>query len=175
MAWSPRAPYIADADVVAPALARFIKLPEFTLRHLKYVTTNALASAPDLDDAAGHGGRRHRADPDGGRTARPAPRRAGRRPAGARSRRLTPMPTFYCWHCYGEVAARQQVCPRCGLSAEAPEGTDYTERLIWALHHPLPDRRLLAAQTLGPRGDTAAIAPLRELTADPDPYWPRPR
>jgi HEAT repeat protein len=80
------------------------------------------------------------------------------------------MPTFYCWHCYGEVAARQQVCPRCGLSAEAPEGTDYTERLIWALHHPLPDRRLLAAQTLGPRGDTAAIAPLRELTADPDPY-----
>ena len=47
---SPRAPYIPDADVVAPAIARLIKLPEFILGHLKYVTTNAVASAPVADD-----------------------------------------------------------------------------------------------------------------------------
>jgi len=46
---SPRAPYIPDAGAVAPALARFIKLPEFILGHLKYVTTNAVASAPVAD------------------------------------------------------------------------------------------------------------------------------
>ncbi len=46
---APRAPYIPDADVVAPALARLIKLPEFTVGHLKYVTTNAVASAPVSD------------------------------------------------------------------------------------------------------------------------------
>ena len=39
-----------DADAVAPALARFLNLPAFALRHLKYVTTNAVASAPVADD-----------------------------------------------------------------------------------------------------------------------------
>jgi predicted dienelactone hydrolase len=47
---APRAPYIQDADVVAPALARFMKLPEFALGQLKYVTSNAVPSAPVADD-----------------------------------------------------------------------------------------------------------------------------
>ncbi len=47
---APRAPYIQDADVVAPALARFMKLPEFALGQLKYVTSNAVASVPVADD-----------------------------------------------------------------------------------------------------------------------------
>lgn len=50
---SPRAPYIEDADVVAPALARFVRLPAFTLAHLKYVTSNAIPRAPV---AGGDGG-----------------------------------------------------------------------------------------------------------------------
>jgi HEAT repeat protein len=80
------------------------------------------------------------------------------------------MPTFYCWHCYQQLTTNQQICPHCGKATSPPPGTGYTQRLIWALHHPLPDRRLLAAQTLGPRGDPAAITPLRDLLADPDPY-----
>jgi len=47
---SPRAPYTQDADTLAPALARLFHLPEFTLRHLKYVTTNATPSARMSDD-----------------------------------------------------------------------------------------------------------------------------
>src|SRR6266540_2363280 len=47
---SPRAPYIPDADVVARAVARFLKLPEFTFGSWKYSTTNAIASAPVADD-----------------------------------------------------------------------------------------------------------------------------
>jgi predicted dienelactone hydrolase len=42
---SPSAPYIQDAKVVAPALARLFHLPEFTFDHLKYVVTNAIPSA----------------------------------------------------------------------------------------------------------------------------------
>jgi len=47
---SPRAPYMQDADALAPALARLGHLPEFTFTHLKYVTTNAIPSAPMSDD-----------------------------------------------------------------------------------------------------------------------------
>jgi predicted dienelactone hydrolase len=46
---SPRAPYMPDADVVAPALARFLNLPAFALEHLKYITTHAVTSAPVAD------------------------------------------------------------------------------------------------------------------------------
>lgn len=47
---SPRAPYIQDADALTPVLARLFHLPEFTFWHLKYVTTNAIPSAPMSDD-----------------------------------------------------------------------------------------------------------------------------
>ena len=48
---SPRAPYVQNAAVVAP-LARLLRLPEFTFGHLKYVTTNAIPSAPVADGEA---------------------------------------------------------------------------------------------------------------------------
>lgn len=47
---SPRAPYMQNADAVAPALARLEHVPEFTFGHLKYVATNAIPSAPVADD-----------------------------------------------------------------------------------------------------------------------------
>jgi len=47
---SPRAPYMPDADAVAPALARLGQLPEFTFGHLTYITTNAIPAAPVAAD-----------------------------------------------------------------------------------------------------------------------------
>src|SRR5215213_4587978 len=47
---SPRAPYIQDADAVTSAFARLFDVPEFLLGNLKYVTTNAIPSAPVADD-----------------------------------------------------------------------------------------------------------------------------
>ncbi|GID33235.1 alpha/beta hydrolase family protein [Paractinoplanes brasiliensis] len=41
-----RAPYIADADAVAPALAAMTGLPSFLFSHFRYVTTNAVAGIP---------------------------------------------------------------------------------------------------------------------------------
>src|SRR5215203_4511433 len=47
---SPRAPWVQDADALAAALARVFHLPGFTFGHLKYITTNAIPSAPVADD-----------------------------------------------------------------------------------------------------------------------------
>jgi hypothetical protein len=43
---SPRAHYIQDADAVTSAFARLFDVPEFLLGNLKFVTTNAIPSAP---------------------------------------------------------------------------------------------------------------------------------
>jgi hypothetical protein len=51
---APRAPYIQDADALAPALARLLNLPGFTFGHLKYVTSNAIESAPVADDRSSY-------------------------------------------------------------------------------------------------------------------------
>jgi 8-oxo-dGTP pyrophosphatase MutT (NUDIX family) len=80
------------------------------------------------------------------------------------------VPTSYCWHCYHEIPLAADTCPVCRHPSQPPPGTGYTDRLVWALQHPLPDRRLVAATALGERGDRRAVAPLRGLLADPDPY-----
>ncbi|MGG3836944.1 alpha/beta fold hydrolase [Paenibacillus thiaminolyticus] len=47
---SKYAPYLQDSDAVATALARLHNFPEFSLKHLKYVTTNTSSSVPVADD-----------------------------------------------------------------------------------------------------------------------------
>jgi predicted dienelactone hydrolase len=49
-----RAMYIQDADAVTPAMARVTHFPGFLFTHFKYVTTNAVASAPVADDQASY-------------------------------------------------------------------------------------------------------------------------
>ena len=49
-----RAPYIEDAELVTAAIGRLLHLPEFVFSHLKYVTTNAVASAPVADDQSSY-------------------------------------------------------------------------------------------------------------------------
>ena len=47
---SSRAPWLPDAEVVGPALARLLfHVPEFTLGHLKYSIANSIPSAPMAD------------------------------------------------------------------------------------------------------------------------------
>jgi predicted dienelactone hydrolase len=43
---SPRAPWMADAEIVAPSLADFLHLPHFFLDHLTLVQTNSYIDAP---------------------------------------------------------------------------------------------------------------------------------
>jgi predicted dienelactone hydrolase len=51
---SPRAPYMAEADAVTVALAHIQRLPEVVFGHFKYVTTNAVSSAPVAADLASY-------------------------------------------------------------------------------------------------------------------------
>ncbi|MEU9244457.1 HEAT repeat domain-containing protein [Streptomyces sp. NPDC048385] len=81
------------------------------------------------------------------------------------------VPVYFCWHCYGQTDNPGGPCPHCGQPVAPPPRTDYTDRLLWALNHPLPETRLTAARVLGRRRATRAAEPLRELalSAD-DPY-----
>jgi pimeloyl-ACP methyl ester carboxylesterase len=47
---SSNAPYIRDSELVTAALARLHNFPEFSLKHLKYITSNAISSALMADD-----------------------------------------------------------------------------------------------------------------------------
>ena len=51
---SPYAPYMQDADTVAPALARLLHWPEFAFGHFQYVTTNSVASIPIATDKSSY-------------------------------------------------------------------------------------------------------------------------
>ena len=47
---SPHAPYLQDSDAVMTAVAQLHNLPDFSLHHLEYVTTNGADAAPVADD-----------------------------------------------------------------------------------------------------------------------------
>lgn len=79
--------------------------------------------------------------------------------------------TYYCWRCYAANDRPHGSCAGCGQEIAAPAGEDYVDLLVWALGHPLPGRRMIAAQVLGQRRETRARGPLRELAAETaDPY-----
>jgi HEAT repeat protein len=53
---------------------------------------------------------------------------------------------------------------------QCPPDATYQDQLVWALRHPLPDRRLMAVTALGTTGDDRVASRLRELVYDRDPY-----
>lgn len=79
-------------------------------------------------------------------------------------------PVHYCWACYAGVDSATGRCPVCGGSVAAPPGTSYADQLLWALRHPLVERRIVAAHALAERGERRAVEPLVAMMEDPDPY-----
>ncbi len=80
-------------------------------------------------------------------------------------------PTYYCWSCYAPAQTASGLCERCGGLIEAPPEANYADLLVWALDHPLAERRLVAAQALGKRREARAESRLRELIwTREDPY-----
>ncbi len=77
--------------------------------------------------------------------------------------------TWFCLECFAEVPPHAARCSACGV----PTGRErsYERKLLAALSHRLPDRRLLAAELLGRIRSRAAIPHLAELAPDAtDPY-----
>jgi hypothetical protein len=79
-------------------------------------------------------------------------------------------PTYYCWHCYAANSQPTGACVECGHNVEQPAEATWTDQLIWALGHPIPETRMIAAQVLGQRREAAAERPLRALVRDSDPF-----
>lgn len=80
-------------------------------------------------------------------------------------------PTYYCWACYSTAQTASGRCERCGGHIEAPPEADYADLLVWALDHPLAERRLVAARALGQRREARAEGRLRKLIwTREDPY-----
>lgn len=80
------------------------------------------------------------------------------------------MLTHYCWRCYGQNRNASGACKHCGREIAPPGGTSFDDRLIWALGHPVSERRLTALRALGTRRVGNARARLCELVSESDPY-----
>jgi HEAT repeat protein len=74
------------------------------------------------------------------------------------------MLTVYCEKCYAANAEGAKVCGQCGAPLDAKATGDYTDRLLWALHHPEPTVAPRAAWILGKRRDVRAVKPLMDIT-----------
>ncbi|GAP22321.1 hypothetical protein LTAR_02552 [Leptolinea tardivitalis] len=67
------------------------------------------------------------------------------------------MLTYYCPNCWKRIPDGQKTCPFCGFVLEEFKLQTYEKKLILALHHPLPERRNIAAQILGNINSTRAL------------------
>jgi len=59
------------------------------------------------------------------------------------------MLTYYCPQCWSEVAGEEHICPHCGYPLDEFHQQAFEDKLLAALHHTLPERRIMAAQILG--------------------------
>jgi len=63
----------------------------------------------------------------------------------------------YCSNCWAENLMGATVCERCGTPLSETEPIFYDQKLMRALHHPIPETREMAAMLLGQRKDRHAL------------------
>ncbi len=63
----------------------------------------------------------------------------------------------FCSNCWAENPSDAAVCDRCGTSFAETEPIFYDQKLMRALHHPVPETREMAARLLGQRRDQQAL------------------
>jgi HEAT repeat protein len=79
--------------------------------------------------------------------------------------------TYYCTYCWAEVKKNETVCPHCGADQDALNRELYVDKLIRALHHPVPETSIRAARILGSLKSSGAVPALSKLVAsDVDPF-----
>lgn len=67
------------------------------------------------------------------------------------------MLTFYCPNCWKTIKEGEKVCPHCGYLLDQFNEEEFEDKLLQALYHSVPERRIMAAQILGNRGSQRAI------------------
>jgi HEAT repeat protein len=63
----------------------------------------------------------------------------------------------FCSNCWAENLISATVCERCGTTLSETEPIFYDQKLMRALHHPIPQTREMAAMLLGQRQDRHAL------------------
>jgi HEAT repeat protein len=77
------------------------------------------------------------------------------------------MITFYCTNCWAEVPESATICPRCGDDIVARQAqADFVDKLIGALHHPIPETAQHAAFILGQRRERRAVPALAQTICE---------
>jgi DNA-directed RNA polymerase subunit RPC12/RpoP len=75
------------------------------------------------------------------------------------------MLTYYCPHCWQIVTEEQKTCPHCGYVLDKFKNYVYEDKLLAALHHSVPERRIMAAQILGIRECIQALPEFGRIIA----------
>lgn len=79
----------------------------------------------------------------------------------------------FCPDCFAEAAPGAMTCPVCGPELES-DRRGYEDKLLRALHHPIPDHQIMAARVLGEHRSERAIPELAGLLSqNPDYYLAR--
>lgn len=73
------------------------------------------------------------------------------------------MLTFYCPSYWQIIDESEKTCPHCGYSLDTFSHQDYKEKLLAALHHTIPERRIIAAQILGNLKIQQAVPELKKI------------
>ena len=82
------------------------------------------------------------------------------------------MATFFCPSCWGEISPILEKCPLCGFILARYDQLTFEEKLLGSLHHPVFERRVMAARILGFLKSHRALAPFKEiLSADNTDYY----
>jgi hypothetical protein len=85
--------------------------------------------------------------------------------------------TYFCPACWKIIPAGTTICPFCDYDLADADARSYPQRLICALHHPVPETRELAAEILGELRYSPALEPLMERAREelqqhrPDVYF----
>lgn len=78
---------------------------------------------------------------------------------------------FFCPNCWNEIKAQIDQCNYCGYDLKKYENLSYEKRLINALHHPIRENRMMAAQVLGEMKSIDAISAFKEIIETSDDYY----
>ncbi len=82
------------------------------------------------------------------------------------------MLTYYCPRCWEIITEDQSTCPNCGYVLNDFIKYDYDDKLIAALRHSVPERRIMAAQILGIRQCKRALPEFQKiLESDEENYF----
>lgn len=82
------------------------------------------------------------------------------------------MVTYFCPKCWTVIEKNTNVCPSCGFEMDDVHQMDYETKLLSALFHTIPERRIMAAQILGNRQCIRALPIFKDiLTGEERDYF----